>query len=112
MCSSVTITPAWVKPSPRTRSPLRRIARNGQGAATARVDATVRFAKDVARFLGALGGCDASGGPAPGAHNWFRGGPLAYYEAEALRAVEELDGEIDRIAVLAAWEDAMRSTFD
>jgi aminoglycoside phosphotransferase (APT) family kinase protein len=84
----------------------------GEPAASARVDDTVRFATDVARFLGALGKCDANGGPAPGEHNWFRGGPLAYYEAEALRAVEELDGEIDRIAVLAAWEDAMRSSFD
>jgi aminoglycoside phosphotransferase (APT) family kinase protein len=81
----------------------------GVPAATAAVEDHVRFATDVARFLVALGRCDASGGPAPGEHNWFRGGPLAYYEEEALRAADELGGEIPRDAVLRAWEDAMHS---
>jgi aminoglycoside phosphotransferase (APT) family kinase protein len=84
----------------------------GEPAATAGVDDQERFAVDVARFLVALAGCDATGGPPPGEHNWFRGGPLAYYEEEALRAVDELGPRIPRDAVLAAWEDATRTTFD
>ena len=81
----------------------------GEPAATTPPEDPVAFATSVADFLVALARCDASGGPAPGEHNWFRGGPLAYYEREALHAVDELAGRIDRDDVLAAWEDAMRS---
>lgn len=84
----------------------------GEPAATARVDDQNAFAAGVARFLVALARCDASAGPAPGEHNWFRGGPLAHYEEEALRAVDELGDEIDRDAVLRAWEDAMASRWE
>jgi aminoglycoside phosphotransferase (APT) family kinase protein len=70
----------------------------------------VRFATDVAHFLTALGRCDATGGPEPGEHNFFRGAPLATYEAEALEALESLDGPRD--AVLRVWEDAMSTHWE
>ena len=73
---------------------------DGEPAATAPVGDPVRFATDVARFLTALGRCDA------------RGGPLAYYEREALDAVDELGDRIPRRAVLRAWEDAMSTSWD
>lgn len=84
----------------------------GEPAVTAGVEDREGFAVDVARFLVALGRCDAAGGPPPGEHNFFRGGSLAYYEEEAMRAVDELGAKIDRDAVLAVWEDAMRSPFE
>ena len=55
---------------------------------------------------------DATGGPAPGQHNFFRGGPLAYYEGEALEAIERLGDEIPREAVQRTWADAMASEWE
>jgi aminoglycoside phosphotransferase (APT) family kinase protein len=84
----------------------------GELAAKAPIADPIAFATALAGFLNALGRADASGGPAPGEHNFFRGGPLATYEQEALRAVEMLGDQIPRDAVLRAWEDAMSSTWE
>jgi aminoglycoside phosphotransferase (APT) family kinase protein len=43
---------------------------------------------------------------------FFRGGPLATYESEAVEAIEALGGEIPRSDVERVWEDAMRTTWD
>jgi aminoglycoside phosphotransferase (APT) family kinase protein len=85
---------------------------DGEPAASARVDDPSRFATDLARFLVALRRADAAGGPEPGEHNFFRGGPLATYEAEAMEALDALGNEVPREGVLRAWEDAMRTTWD
>jgi aminoglycoside phosphotransferase (APT) family kinase protein len=85
---------------------------DGEIAERARIDDLPRFAADLAGFLVALRGADATGGPAPGEHNFFRGGPLATYEAEALQAVETLGGEIPRDAVLRVWADAMATRWE
>jgi aminoglycoside phosphotransferase (APT) family kinase protein len=84
----------------------------GELASQARIDDLTGFAADLAAFLNALGRVDATGGPQPGEHNFFRGGPLATYEGEALAAIDELGGEIPRDAVLRVWEDAMRTTWE
>ncbi len=70
------------------------------------------FAVALAGFLNTLRRVDATGGPEPGEHNFFRGGPLGKYELEALEAVEALGDEIPRDAVLRAWEDAMATSWD
>jgi aminoglycoside phosphotransferase (APT) family kinase protein len=49
------------------------------------------LAEDIARFLRALWAAPATGGPAPGTHNFFRGAPPAVYEEEALAAFAVLD---------------------
>jgi aminoglycoside phosphotransferase (APT) family kinase protein len=85
---------------------------DGEPAATAPVGDLPRFASTLAGFLTALRGVDATGGPAPGPHNFFRGGPLATYEAEALDALDALGDEVPRDAVLRAWGDAMATTWD
>ena len=41
------------------------------------------FANDLARFLSALYSVDASQGPEPGNHSFFRGGPLDPYDAQS-----------------------------
>jgi aminoglycoside phosphotransferase (APT) family kinase protein len=74
--------------------------------ADAAVDRT-KLAADLAAFLTALQRCDPSGGPPPGPHNFFRGGPLATYDAETREAVDRLGARIDRGAVLALWEAAL-----
>ena len=85
---------------------------DGVPAATTPPADEVAFAADLARFLNALQAVDATGGPEPGRHNFFRGGPLSTYEDEALEAVETLGAEVPRDAVLRAWEDAMATTWD
>jgi len=76
------------------------------------MDDLTGFAAALAAFLNAVGRVDATGGPQPGEHNFFRGGPLASYEGEAIEAIEALGDEIRRDAVLRAWEDAMRTTWE
>jgi len=71
---------------------------DGDPATAGRVADPVRFAADLAGFLAALYRIDSAGGPLPGQHNFFRffrGGPLAVYDAEARDAIAALDGEID-----------------
>ena len=84
----------------------------GVPAAVTGVGDVARFATDLGRFLAALYRIDAAGGPPPGEHNFFRGGWLGVYEAETHEAIARLGDEIPRDAVLRAWEDAMRSSWD
>jgi aminoglycoside phosphotransferase (APT) family kinase protein len=85
---------------------------DGDLASRARIDDLTGFAASLAAFLNALARIDATGGPEPGQHNFYRGGPLATYEAETLAAVDALGEEIPRDAVLRVWEDAMTTTWD
>ena len=70
------------------------------------------FATSLAGFLRALRGVDATDGPEPGRHNFYRGGPLATYEQEAVQALAGLGDEVPRDAIERVWEDAMSSTWD
>ncbi|RWC60589.1 aminoglycoside phosphotransferase family protein [Mesorhizobium sp.] len=70
-----------------------------------------QFATDLAAFLVALQHVDPIGGPAPGQHNFFRGGPLSVYDGEARQAIAALDGRIDTDAASAAWEAALAATW-
>jgi aminoglycoside phosphotransferase (APT) family kinase protein len=85
---------------------------DGEPAARARVGDEVAFAERLAGFLVARERADARGGPEPGRHNFFRGGPLGVYEGETVEAIEALGGEIPRDAVERAWEDAMRTRWE
>jgi aminoglycoside phosphotransferase (APT) family kinase protein len=70
------------------------------------------YAITLAGFLAALQRVDASEGPAPGRHNFYRGGPLTTYADETIRAIETLgDEEIQIDAVRRAWDDAMATTW-
>jgi aminoglycoside phosphotransferase (APT) family kinase protein len=85
---------------------------DGQVASVAPIRDPVALAGALARFLLALWRIDATDGPGPGEHNFFRGGPLAHYEAEVVEAMASLGDEIPRDDVERAWEDAMRTTWD
>jgi aminoglycoside phosphotransferase (APT) family kinase protein len=85
---------------------------DGEPAALAHVGDADAFATALAGFLNALRRVDAVGGPLPGEHNFFRGGPLATYEGEALDALDALGDAIPREAVLRVWADAMSTTWD
>lgn len=81
----------------------------GENASVERIADLRRFAIELAEFLVALRKIDAADGPAPGPHNFFRGGAVATYDAETRQAIATLDGRIDRNAVTEVWETAVAS---
>lgn len=83
----------------------------GENACVGHIDSLSRFAKDVAQFLSALQQLDSTNGPLPGAHNFYRGGPLATYDAETRNAVDVLNGAIDINAVMSVWNAALEATW-
>jgi aminoglycoside phosphotransferase (APT) family kinase protein len=71
-----------------------------------------RFAADLAGFLRVLRSLDASGGPAAGAHSFFRGADLATYDEETRRCLSQLETEVETGRALAVWEAALSSHWD
>ncbi len=67
------------------------------------------FANSLAQFLRALQRIDPTGGPAPGAHNFQRGGALATYDAQTRQALAALEGRVDCTAATEVWEEALAS---
>ena len=84
----------------------------GEHATVERVADLTRFATDLVDFLAALYEVDSAGGPAPGEHNFFRGGPLTVYDRDAREAISALGGEIDTDAATEVWEAALLATWD
>jgi len=82
---------------------------DGEAATRQRIHDLPAFAAQLAHFLVALRRIDANGGPAPGAHNFHRGGNLKVYDRETRSAVAALGGAIDGAAVLQAWVAALES---
>jgi aminoglycoside phosphotransferase (APT) family kinase protein len=78
----------------------------GRHATVERVADLNLFATDLADFLSDLYRIDAAGGPAPGRHNFFRGGPATTYDAQVRDALSALRGEIDVDAATEVWEAA------
>ena len=68
-----------------------------------------QLARDLARFLSALQRVDPTGGPLPGAHNFFRGVPLRTRDETTRTAIASLGQAIDRDVVTAAWEATLRA---
>lgn len=85
---------------------------NGTPAAFDSVADPTRFAGDLADFVAALQSIDASQGPRPGKHNWFRGATLRAYEAQAFGALEDLRGHIDEALAREIWTQALEAQWD
>ncbi|HEY3289615.1 MAG TPA: aminoglycoside phosphotransferase family protein [Anaerolineae bacterium] len=83
----------------------------GDIAATGRIADLIELAATLAQFLAALQRIDPADGPPPGAHNFYRGGPLAVYDAETRRALTDLHGRIDTSAATAVWEAAIQAAW-
>jgi aminoglycoside phosphotransferase (APT) family kinase protein len=84
----------------------------GTPASSAPVGDLEEFAATLAAFLGALGRADATDGPGPGEHNFFRGGPLAHYADEVLDALDALGDEVPQEAVKRVWDEAMATEWE
>jgi aminoglycoside phosphotransferase (APT) family kinase protein len=85
---------------------------DGDLASKARIGDLTGFATTLARFLNVLARVDATGGPEPGQHNFFRGGPLANYEDETLEAIDALGDEVPSDDVQRVWADAIATSWD
>ena len=83
----------------------------GETAKTARIADLGAFAAALADFLVALRGVDATDGPAPGQHNFYRGGSLTVYDGETRQAIAALEGKIDTQAATTVWEAALDATW-
>jgi aminoglycoside phosphotransferase (APT) family kinase protein len=81
----------------------------GEEAPRERIADPSEAADALAGFVLALQRIDATGGPPPGEHNFFRGVPLATRDARTRDALARLRGVIDTAAAAAAWEAALRA---
>jgi aminoglycoside phosphotransferase (APT) family kinase protein len=79
----------------------------GEPASSCSVFDPVALASSLAGFLRALQRVPAAGGPAPGPHNFFRGGPLATYAEETERSVAALGDAVAADAVRRVFADAL-----
>ncbi len=77
------------------------------GGSTEHLPPTETFAADLADFLAALYRVDPTGGPTPGTHNFFRGGPLTAYDSETQDELEKLKGQIDTALAAEVWQAAL-----
>lgn len=83
----------------------------GETATVEHITDLCAFATTLGAFLAALQRIDATGGPVAGVHNFYRGGPLATYDAEVQRAIAVLGDKIDVAAVAAVWQSALASSW-
>lgn len=83
----------------------------GDTALAAPIPDLAEFAASLARFLAALQRIEASDGPPAGSHNFFRGGPLATYDAETRSAIAVLGERIDSRAATEVWDAALATTW-
>ncbi len=81
----------------------------GENATIARIADLRRAATDLAQFVAALQQIDPTAGPAPGAHNFGRGAPLATRDDATRTAIASLAGLIDTDAVTSAWNAALEA---
>jgi aminoglycoside phosphotransferase (APT) family kinase protein len=71
----------------------------------------VAFARDLAGFLVALQGIDATGGPVAGEHCFHRGASLRIYDAETRDAIAALGRRIDGATAEEVWQAALDATW-
>jgi aminoglycoside phosphotransferase (APT) family kinase protein len=90
---------------PRSWSVYRWI--EGEPATTDGVPDRNVFGADLATFLRALHTADAGDGPAPGAHSFWRGGPLTIYGAETRDSIAALAHRLEASAAREVWESAV-----
>jgi len=83
----------------------------GDSAFCVRIHDMEQFAMSLAQFLSALERIDSAGGPLPGLHNFYRGGNLAVYDAEARRAIAALKNKIEAKAATELWDVALSTSW-
>jgi aminoglycoside phosphotransferase (APT) family kinase protein len=84
---------------------------DGHVSSRERIRDLVAFARDLAGFLMALQGVDATGGPAAGEHCFHRGASLRVYAAETHDAIAALGSRIDGATAEEVWQAALDATW-
>jgi len=79
----------------------------GEPASITEVESLSDFAVILAEFILALERIDATGGPSPGHHNFYRRGSLKTYDSETRQAIALLQGKINSQVALEVWERAL-----
>lgn len=69
------------------------------------------FAATLGDFLRSLRAIDAIDGPAPGPHNFWRGGPVATYDEQVRTAIDAIRNHIDAGSALDVWEAALETSW-
>ncbi len=85
---------------------------DGHTASAERIARPVGFATDLASFLVAQRAVDATDGPQPGIHNWFRGGTLRTFDASTRAALADLTGHVDVELAARVWAEALSTPWD
>ena len=81
----------------------------GENATIERIANQRQAATDLAQFIAALQRIDATGGPPPGPHNFFRGEPLAMRDTRTRDAITTMRGALDADAMTAVWDTAIEA---
>jgi aminoglycoside phosphotransferase (APT) family kinase protein len=81
----------------------------GSHARIDRIGDLTGFAIALAGFLTALYSIDGADGPAPGAHSFSRGAPVATWDAETRATIASLGDKIDRAATTEVWDAVVAS---
>ena len=81
----------------------------GEDATIAPISDLRQAATDLAQFIAALQQIEATGGPPPGQHNFYRGVPLAMRDQQTRDAIAALQDVIDIDKATAAWDAAVET---
>jgi aminoglycoside phosphotransferase (APT) family kinase protein len=84
----------------------------GETATLNNITGMEEFASDLAGFLNALRKVDATGGPASGIQNFYRGSGLQVYNTDVDQSLESLDGVLDIAVCARVWAAALASTWE
>jgi aminoglycoside phosphotransferase (APT) family kinase protein len=84
---------------------------DGETAMAAPIDDDVRFARDLAGFLVALRGADATGAPGPGPHSAYRGAPVAHWNDDVEAMLPRISDPGQRATAVAIWQDALADPY-
>lgn len=83
----------------------------GETAADRAPTDVCQFVEHLSLFLTALQAVPANAGPAPGAHNFYRGNSLNIYDEQFREAIVILGGQIDASAALQVWRSGTTSVW-
>ncbi|MCB1217461.1 aminoglycoside phosphotransferase family protein [bacterium] len=81
----------------------------GEAAHPGIINDRTALASQLAEFSVELWSLSTAGVPAPGQHNFHRGGSLAEYDGEVRAALEALSGSMDVSAAEQLWQAALAS---
>jgi aminoglycoside phosphotransferase (APT) family kinase protein len=84
----------------------------GEPASSAHIDNMCDFADTLSNFLKALHSINASKGPPPGPHNFYRGGRLSFYDKETKDAIFRLKDRINADLATKLWDSALKTSWN